>query len=50
MAAAFPSLRSGRQSVGEAIGHIETVPLTLSLPVKVATDARVNASSTFLPI
>src|ERR1700741_38069 len=25
-------------AVGEAIGHVETVPLTLSLPVKVATD------------
>ena len=31
-------------SVGEAIGHVETVPLTLSLPVNVGTDSRVNAS------
>jgi alpha-galactosidase len=31
-------------SVGEAIGHLETVPLTVSLPVKVGTDSRVNAS------
>ncbi len=31
-------------SVGEAIGHVETVPLTLSLPVKVASDSRVDAS------
>jgi alpha-galactosidase len=31
-------------SVGEAIGHLETVPLTVSLPVKVASDSRVNAS------
>jgi alpha-galactosidase len=31
-------------SVGEAIGHVETVPLTLSLPVKVANDGLVNAS------
>jgi alpha-galactosidase len=31
-------------SVGEAIGHVETLPLTLSLPVRVETDARVNAS------
>lgn len=31
-------------SVGEAIGHIETVPLTLSLPVNVGKDSRVNAS------
>ena len=31
-------------SVGEAIGHVETLPLTLSLPVKVDADQRVNAS------
>ena len=31
-------------SVGEAIGHVETLPLTLSLPVSVGSDARVNAS------
>jgi len=31
-------------SVGEAIGHIETLPWTLSMPVKVAKDGRVNAS------
>jgi len=30
--------------VGEAIGHVETLPLTLSLPVKVDADARVDAS------
>ena len=30
--------------VGEAIGHVETLPLTLSLPVKVDADQRVNAS------
>jgi len=29
-------------SVGEAIGHVETLPLVLSLPVKVAGDGRVN--------
>src|SRR6185369_13148923 len=33
-------------SVGEAIGHVETVPLTLSLPVKVEKDGRVAASMT----
>ena len=33
-------------SVGEAIGHVETVPLTLALPVKVAGDSRVQASIT----
>src|SRR5271165_3360752 len=31
-------------SVGEAIGHVETVPLTLSMPVKVEQDGRVMAS------
>ncbi len=33
-------------SVGEAIGHVETLPLSLSLPVKVEADGRVNASLT----
>ena len=33
-------------TVGEAIGHVETLPLTLSLPVKVEADQRVNASLT----
>jgi alpha-galactosidase len=33
-------------SVGEAIGHVETLPWTLSMPVKVAPDGRVNASIT----
>ena len=31
-------------AVGEAIGHVETLPLTLSLPVKVDADQRVTAS------
>ena len=31
-------------SVGEAIGHVETLPWTLSIPVKVDADGRVNAS------
>jgi alpha-galactosidase len=30
-------------TVGEAVGHVETLPLTLSLPVKVGTDGGVNA-------
>ncbi|HEY7615519.1 MAG TPA: hypothetical protein VH744_01840, partial [Terriglobales bacterium] len=30
-------------SLGEAIGHVETVPLTVSIPVKVAKDGRVEA-------
>ena len=36
-------------SVGEAIGHVETIPWTLSMPVKVDPDGRVNASMT-LPV
>lgn len=31
-------------SVGIAIGHIETLPLTLSLPVRVSSDGRIHAS------
>ncbi len=30
-------------AVGEAIGHLETLPLVLSLPVKVASDGRIEA-------
>jgi alpha-galactosidase len=33
-------------TVGEAIGHVETLPLVLSLPVKVEADGRINASLT----
>lgn len=33
-------------SVGEAIGHVETLPWTLSIPVKVDPDGRVKASVT----
>ncbi len=33
-------------SVGEAIGHVETLPWTLSMPVKVEPDGRVTASMT----
>ena len=31
-------------SIGEAIGHVETLPWTLSMPLKVDPDGRVNAS------
>jgi alpha-galactosidase len=33
-------------SVGEAIGHVETFPITVSLPVRVEKDGRVAASVT----
>ena len=31
-------------TVGEAIGHVETLPLPVSLPVKVGSDSRVSAA------
>jgi alpha-galactosidase len=40
----IPVVAFWNASVGEAIGHIETVPLTLSLPVRVENDGAVNAS------
>ena len=40
----IPVVAFWNASVGEAIGHIETVPLTLSLPVKVENDGRVSAA------
>ena len=36
-------------SVGEAIGHIETLPLVLSLPVQVGADKRIETSLTLEP-
>jgi alpha-galactosidase len=33
-------------SVGEAIGHVETLPLSLSLPVKVEKNGKISASMT----
>ena len=33
-------------NVGEAIGHVETLPLTLTMPVKVDADQRVSANLT----
>lgn len=40
----IPVVAFWTDSVGEAIGHVETVPLTISLPVNVAKDSRVNVS------
>ncbi len=40
----IPVVAFWNASVGEAVGHIETVPLTLSLPVKVENDGRVSAA------
>ncbi len=35
------------KTVGEAIGHLETLPLVLSIPVQTASDGRVDASVRF---
>src|SRR5207248_1574993 len=40
----IPVVAFWNASVGEAIGHVETLPLTLSLPVSVSNDGTVNAS------
>jgi alpha-galactosidase len=40
----IPVVAFWNAQVGEAIGHVETVPLTLSIPVKVESDGLVNAS------
>jgi alpha-galactosidase len=40
----IPVVAFWTRSVGEAIGHVETLPLTLSLPVKVENDSRVSAA------
>ena len=40
----IPVVAFWTRSVGEAIGHVDTVPLTLSLPVKVEHDGHVNAA------
>ena len=43
----IPVVAFWTRNVGEAIGHIETLPLTLSIPVQTTTDHRVSASVTF---
>ena len=39
----IPVVAFWTKSVGEAIGHLETLPLVLSIPVKTAEDGRVSA-------
>ena len=39
----IPVVAFWTRSVGEAIGHIETLPLVLSIPVKTTEDGRVSA-------
>ena len=40
----IPVVAFWNANVGEAIGHVETLPWSLSIPVKVDPDGRVNAS------
>jgi alpha-galactosidase len=40
----IPVVAFWTKTVGEAIGHVETLPLSVSLPVRVAADQRVHAS------
>ena len=40
----IPVVAFWTRDVGEAVGHIETVPLSVSLPVRVGADRRVTAS------
>src|SRR5579863_462092 len=42
----IPVVAAWTGSVGEAIGHVETLPWTLSIPVKVEADGRVKAGVT----
>lgn len=39
----IPVVAFWTKNVGEAIGHLETLPLVLSIPVRTAKDGRVNA-------
>lgn len=44
MGGGIPVVAFWTASVGEAIGHLETIPLSVSIPVSVAPDGLVNAS------
>jgi alpha-galactosidase len=46
MGGGIPVVAFWTGSVGEAIGHVETLPLSLSLPVKTEKDGRVSAAMT----
>ena len=38
----IPVVAFWNRDVGEAVGHVETIPISASIPVKVAADGRVN--------
>jgi len=45
----IPVVAFWTRNVGEAIGHVETLPLVLSIPVKTETDGHVDASVHLTP-
>jgi alpha-galactosidase len=45
----IPVVAFWSRTVGEAIGHVETIPLVLSIPVKTEADGRVGASVRLAP-
>lgn len=45
----IPVVAFWTKAVGEAVGHVETLPLSVSLPVRVAADQRVGASLDISP-
>jgi len=45
----IPVVAFWTDKVGEAIGHLETIPWVLSLPVEVGSDSRINASMVLQP-
>jgi alpha-galactosidase len=45
----IPVVAFWTRQVGEAIGHVEILPLVLSIPVKTESDGRVDASVHLLP-
>ena len=45
----IPVVAFWTRTVGEAIGHVETLPLVLSIPVKTEADGHVDASVDLAP-
>ena len=45
----IPVVAFWTRTVGEAIGHLETIPLVLSIPVETGSDGRVQASVRLTP-
>jgi alpha-galactosidase len=45
----IPVVAFWTRTVGEAIGHVETLPLVLSIPVKTESDGQVDASVHIVP-